>query len=150
MKIPRPQIFHTLHTRRLPLVLLLLLAGFTSPALGQRAGGQNMEERMQAEIEAVMDSLALSEEKDVQVRAILAEDLQERTSLMQDLRGQNRDARAAMREKMTALDAQTDEKLEAVLSAPEMEKYTRVRDELRESQRGRPGGGQGRGLRGTN
>lgn len=129
------------------LCVMLLLAG-TMSAFAQRGerGGGNMEERMKAQMDELITALALPEEKSELVRGILAEEAKERTTIFQGFQGQDRNARQAMRQEMTELDSRTKEKLSAVLSEEEMEKYTKIQSEMRERRRSQFGGGRaGRG-----
>ena len=131
-----------LRTRVALFVAVMLCSGFLTTAHGQGFGGQNMEERLKAQIDEVMTAMALAEEKDVEVRLVLEEEMTQRMSIMQGFQGQGRNARAAMREEMTALEKKTEEKLKAVLSEEEMEKYAKIQSEIRERRRGQFGGGR--------
>ena len=117
----------------------------TPDAFAQRNGRQNMQERMKEQINEVVTALALSDEKEVQVRGILEEEANERATIFQGAQGQDRNARRMMREEMAQLTERTNEKLTAVLSEEEMEKYNKIQSEMRERRRAQFGGRGGRG-----
>lgn len=130
--------------KTLTLCVMMLLAG-TMSAFAQRGerGGANMEERMKAQMDELITALALPAEKSELVRGILTEEAKARTTIFQGFQGQDRNARQAMRQEMTELESQTKEKLSAVLSAEEMEKYTKIQSEMRERRRSQFGGSRG-------
>ena len=127
------------------LCVMLLLAGTMSAFAqrGERGGGANMEERMKAQMDELITALSLPEEKSALVRGILSEEAKERATIFQGFQGQDRNARQAMRQEMTELEGRTKEKLSAVLSEEEMEKYTKIQSEMRERRRSQFGGGRG-------
>ncbi|MEM8484370.1 MAG: hypothetical protein AAF564_02420 [Bacteroidota bacterium] len=133
--------------KTLTLCVMLLLAGTLSAFAqrGERGGGANMEERMKAQVEELVTALALPDEKSELVRGILSEEAKERTTIFSGFQGQDRNARQAMREEMNELTSRTNEKLAAVLSEEEMEKYTKIQAEMRERRRSEFGGRGGRG-----
>ncbi|MFK7846320.1 MAG: hypothetical protein AB8G77_13565 [Rhodothermales bacterium] len=126
-------------------VLFLCLVCSVPAAMAQRPGGQDMAERMKAQVDEVVKALGLQGEKEVQVRQILGTESEERASIMQGFQGQDRNARQAMREEMTELGERTSEKLAAVLSEEEMEKYKKVQAEIQERRRSQFGGRRGGG-----
>lgn len=132
-----------LFTKRVASLVMLVLLLSASPALAQRQGGQNMQERLKAQIDEVVKGLALSEEKEVQVRGILEEQAKERATIFQGFQGQDRNARQMMREEMNELNKRTNEKLSAVLSEEEMKNYEKIQAEMRERQRSQFGGRRG-------
>lgn len=130
------------------LVLFLCLLCSVPAAMAQRPGGQDMAERMKAQVDEVVKALSLKGEKEVQVRSILEKESEERASIMEGFQGQDRNARQMIREEMSQLGERTSEKIAAVLSEEEMEKYKKVQAEIQERRRaqfgGRRGGGQPR------
>ena len=129
--------------KRVAMVFVLFAFVATPAAFAQGGGSQNMEERMKAQIDEVVKALALSEEKSVQVRGILEEESRERMTIFQGSQGQDRNARRMMREEMNELGERTNEKLAAVLSEEEMEKYTKIQKEMQERRRAQFGGRRG-------
>ncbi len=127
--------------------LLIFFCG-ASITMAQGRGGQNMAERMKAQADEVVKALALTGEKEALVRGILEEEAKERMSIFEGFQGQDRDARQMMRTEMAELGERTNEKLTAVLSEQEMEKYKKVQAEIQERRRGQFGGGR-RGQRGS-
>ena len=125
-------------------ITIMLVMLCSAPAsFAQGRGGQNMAERMKAQADEVVKALALTGEKEVQVRGILEAETKERASIFEGFQGQDRNARQMMREEMTELGERTTEKLKAVLSEEEMEKYKKVQAEIQERRRGQFGGGRG-------
>ena len=134
--------------RFLPVLLFATL--LTSPSLyaqggrGGGPGGPGMQGRMKAQIDEVIEKLALSEEKSKTVRGILEGEMEERMTIFQGFAGnQGGNSRQMMREEMDALQKKTTEKLAEVLSEEEMKKYEEIQTEMQERRRGQFGGGRG-------
>ncbi len=131
--------------KTLTLCLMLLSASAMSAFAQRGGGGADMAERMKAQVDELVKALALPEEKSELVRGILEEEANERATIFQGFQGQDRNARQAMREEMNELQTRTNEKLSAVLSEEEMEKYTKMQAEMRERRRSQFGERGGRG-----
>ena len=123
--------------------LIFILFSSSPSAFAQGRGGQDMAERMKAQVDEVVKALALTGEKEVQVKGILEEEAKERATIFEGFQGQDRNARSMMREEMTALGERTKEKLKAVLSEEEMVRYEKIQTDIQERRRSQSGGGRG-------
>ena len=95
-------------------------------------------------VDRLQAALDLSDEQTVAVGKILGEQAEQRRAMMQEARDTG--DRRAVRDRMQAMMAATEEKLGKVLNEDQMAKYREMRAEIRGGQRGRPGGraaGQG-------
>lgn len=127
------------------LVIVALTTLFVvTPALAQRGGGgpEAMKARMTQQIDGAIEALALEGVKADTVRSILQSGVDKQMAMMGNAQGGDR---AAMRDKMAAVDTEVLTQLEGVLTAEQIVAYKKYK----ESQQMRRGGG-GRGNGGGN
>ena len=89
-------------------------------------------------LDRLQTALGLSAEQTVEVEKILGEQAEQRRAMMQEARDSG--DRRAVRGRMQAMMATTEEKLGKVLNEDQMAKYREMMAEMRAGQRGRPGG----------
>lgn len=99
--------------------------------------GANAQERGSM-LDRLQTALGLSAEQVVEVGKILDEQAEQRRALMQEARDTG--DRRALRDRMQATMAATEEKLGKVLDEEQMAKYREMMAEMRSGQRGRRGG----------
>ena len=88
-------------------------------------------------VDRLQAALDLSDEQTVAVGKILGEQAEQRRAMMQEARDTG--DRRAVRDRMQAMMAATEEKLGKVLNEDQMAKYREMRAEMRGGQRGRAG-----------
>ena len=110
-------------------LILAVVAVVAMTASAQQRGP--MLDRLQTE-------LGLSAEQMVKVEKIFAAQAEKRQGMFQEAR-QDGD-RAAMREAMQAMQAETEKKLATVLTDEQMVKYREMAAQMRGGMPGRPGG----------
>lgn len=105
-----------------------------------------MQERINREIETVIDQLELTEEEADITRTILADGARQRIELMREMRsgGGQPDFRA-LRESMAEIDLATEELLGEFLSEETMKEFREIREKRREEARSRREARGGRG-----
>lgn len=120
------------------LALALLASLWLAPqaALAQPSPEQ-MQQRMAAQTDTLIQKLSLKDDQKAPVRAILEEHNTKRMDLFTKAResGSFQD----MRESMATLNEETEAKLAKVLTAEQMETYRKVQEELAEQRRQRRG-----------
>ena len=99
--------------------------------------GANAQERGPM-LDRLQTALGLSDEQTVEVEKILGEQAEERRALMQEARDTG--DRRAVRDRMQAVMASTEKKLDEVLGEEQMATYREMMAEMRAGQRGRAGG----------
>ncbi len=147
----KPRTYATMHAsapgaaRRF--LLLLALCGLLSlwlavPSFAQprRLDPEQMQQRLAAETDALIQQLALTDAQEAQVRPILAERNEQRVARLVKARERfSREAMTAMRQDLEALNAATDKKLEAILTKAQMAKYRKIQEDRAARRRGRRG-----------
>lgn len=140
-----------IEARRRAILLPALL--FTIPSLafaqGRGADPAAVQERINAEIDQVIEELQLSEDEAEVTRTVLQDGADARMEYMQEVRasGQRPD-RETFQEKMSEIDAATEEMLAQYLSEEKMQAFRELREKRRteaRAQRGRRGQGRGQG-----
>jgi Spy/CpxP family protein refolding chaperone len=127
--------------KRLTLLAIILSLGmvFLLPALapaqqmpGGRGGGEAMLKRLQ-------DSLSLTTDQVIKLKAIMTKSQEEMTKLRSDLG----DDREAMMLGMRELREKQNAKIDSVLTTEQRIKFKKMNDEQRAQMRNRPGGPPG-------
>ncbi|MFQ5569214.1 MAG: hypothetical protein ACE5G0_06040 [Rhodothermales bacterium] len=132
--------------RRLVLLLgagLILSLWMVPSSLAQGFGfnPERMKERLAAQVEDTIEQLALTDEQEEPVRAILEENTNKRIELITNARESgSREAMMAMREDTAALNEETEKKLAEVLTEEQLTKYQEIQAERASRRRGRRGG----------
>lgn len=127
------------------LLLVLTLASvplFAQPGQGQRR--QMSEEDVKMRIEALADTLDLTEKQETQV---LEFEMEYYKTIQKERQNFDPDSgdREAMREKMMKLREERDAHYKEVLNSEQYEKYTKMMENRRSEMRQRQGQGQGQG-----
>ena len=126
-----------------PLLLVFLPALSLAQGRGDPAA---IQERVNAEIDQVIDELDLSEDEAEVTRTILQDGADARIEYMQEIRSSGvRPDRQAMREKMEEIDATTEDMLGQYLSAEKMQEFREIREKRREEARAQRGQRRGQG-----
>ena len=129
--------------KRLTLIAIIFSFGmiFTLSALapaqqmpGGRGGGNG-----EAMLKRLQDSLALSKDQVVKIKAIMTKSQEEMTKLRSDLG----DDREAMMLGMRELRDKQNAKIDSVLTKEQQVKFKKMNDEQRAQMRNRPGGPPG-------
>lgn len=140
------------HANRLASLVTVLLLGL--PALGFAQGRGDpaaIQERINAEIDQVVEELELNEEEAEVTRTVLEHGAQERISVMREVRSSGGQMdRQAVGETMREIDQTTEDMLAEFLSEERMQAFREIREKRRaearaqrqQGQRGRQAGGQ--------
>lgn len=128
-------------TARMAFLLPALLLGLPVLALAQGRGDPAaMQERINAEIDQVIEELELTEDEAEVTRAILEQGAQERIAVMREMRSAGgQPNREEMREMMAEADLATEEMLAAFLSEEKMQAFREIREKRREEARAQRG-----------
>jgi C-terminal processing protease CtpA/Prc len=115
-------------------MMLLPLFALAQEGQGPGGGGQRMtpEQRAQAEAKRMKEQLVLTDSQAVKYEKIALKYNSLRREAMQ-----NREDTAAMRKKMTEVEAQQSEDVKAILSAEQYAKYQQIVSERRNRMGGR-------------
>jgi len=132
---------------RLAMLMSVLLLALPGLALAQGRGDPAaMQERIDAEIDQVIEELELNEDEAEVTRAILREGSQERIAVMREMRSSGGPPdRQAMREAMDEMDLTTEAMLAEFLSDDQMQAFREVREKRRTEARAQRGQGRGQG-----
>ena len=108
-------------------------------AFAQPGGGQQMsaEDRAKQSSETLAKRLTLSDEVKAKVYAIQLE----RINKMNEFRSKNQGDRDAMMAEMQKQTAETDKKIEALLTDDQKKEYAKMKEEQRQRMQNRQGGG---------
>ncbi len=127
---------------------LVLVAGLIFAANAQQGGGQGGQRRAQAtpeeRVKQLDEKLKLNEEQKVKATAVYAEAAEAQKKMREEMQGGG--DRQAMMEKMQKMTADTDKKLNEMLTADQQKTYKTWQDELKAARekmmRERQGGGE--------
>ena len=127
---------------------LVLVAGLIFAANAQQGGGQGGQRRAQAtpeeRVKQLDEKLKLNEEQQVKARAVYAEAAEAQKKMREEMQGGG--DRQAMMEKMQKMTADTDKKLNEMLTADQQKTYKTWQDEVKAARekmmRERQGGGE--------
>lgn len=127
-------------------LMAILFLGLPGLALAQGRGDPAaMQERVNAEIDLVIEELELTEDEAEVTRTILEEGAQARIAVMREIRSSGeRPDRQAMQETMAELDQTTEDMLAEFLSEEKVQAFRQLREERRAEARAQRGQGQGR------
>ncbi len=119
------------HLSRFSLAIFILFAaGIQETSAQPRRDSAEIEKRMAAQVDAIVEHLALSEEQEAPVRAILTDANKQRMELRMSAR---RDGDfQAIREKMMSVNEETKTKLGEILTDEQMAAYSKFIEESRD------------------
>lgn len=110
-----------------------------APSPPPRPGGPPMDFQQAAEarFENMKQALKLSPEQEAQIKPILAENAKKLSELRDKYQGQTADPqkRIQMREEMQVIRKDTDDRIAKVLTASQLEEWTKLRTANREQMR---------------
>ena len=119
------------HLSRFSLAILILFAAGIQEASAQaRRDSAEIEKRMAAQVDAIVEHLALSEEQEAPVRAILADANKQRMELRMNARQEG--GPQALREKVRTINEATKTKLGEILTDEQMAAYSKFIEESRD------------------
>lgn len=131
--------------KRHSLFVLLLLLGIapTMQASAQVSDSDAVKKMMAVQIDTLVLQLSLTAEQDAPVREVLMAQSEQRLQLRESARKSN--SRRGVRQRMEALQKDTDAKLKELLTDEQMATYKKIVEKRRDSRRGprsRPGNSQ--------
>ena len=112
--------------------LVLLFIVHLTPAWAARGGAEPNAEQVMA---VIHERLNLTEEQATAVKPIIEEQISKRRQVVDKARSMSRQERRSLRGEFKAIQAETESRLESILTAEQMDEFRAWQDERRQKMR---------------